>query len=535
MIGAVTTANLSKLNYRSGNSANAMENSTRKMIFAGNSEESARLGGDAGAFLSRTRMGVETRNKSTLARSMQNAVSYVQTQEAGMRKLESIYNRMTQLASLAADPFLDDGVRTQLNSEFQSLKQDSFDMRNETYMGNFLYDDMAAKYFPVVDFGQAFTDKAVDGQDGLQRKNLSSPPSGWTGTPEYYQLEKEVHFNSGKFVLEINGGGTGERYILKQGTQTIFDTAGGTDSSDSGNSKDMQWATGGNAYTQDFDRFEIEYAPGKETTFKFVPLTPGNNIYVAGPDETVGTADDPKKSDLPGPDKKVGTLDDGYWPKNKNGSPSNETVWWEDDETYDNKNLYIQQLGLGTSDGDNSKPWNAGDDRTNYLFSGDVGELKTFAANGQSTKLTLRVEANTIFQINATYTPLEEATNNKTVESGSENNVVLDAVGIGITLIDSSIDSVANAQSSLDFLQKEIESVAEQLGTIGANLSELEVATERLQNKVYLSEKGLSRLGQDALIEESTRFAKQNIKSQAATALLSQAFSISEKVLNVIL
>jgi flagellin-like hook-associated protein FlgL len=42
-------------------------------------------------------------------------------------------------------------------------------------------------------------------------------------------------------------------------------------------------------------------------------------------------------------------------------------------------------------------------------------------------------------------------------------------------------------------------------------------------------------VGQDALIEESTRFAKQNIKSQAATALLSQAFSISEKVLNVIL
>ena len=56
----------------------------------------------------------------------------------------------------------------------------------------------------------------------------------------------------------------------------------------------MQWATGGNAYTQDFDRFEIEYAPGQATTFKFVPLTPGNSIYIAGPDETVGTADDPK-------------------------------------------------------------------------------------------------------------------------------------------------------------------------------------------------------------------------------------------------
>ncbi|MEC7401866.1 MAG: hypothetical protein VX821_07705, partial [Verrucomicrobiota bacterium] len=232
MLAAVTSANLSKLNYRSGSSSHAMQTSTRKMLFAGNAQEIARLNGDAGTFLSRTRIGAETRNKSTLARSMQNAVSYAQTQEAGMRKLESIYNRMTQLASLAADPFVDEGVRTQLNAEFQSLKQDSFEMRKETFMGNFLYDDMAAKYFPVVDFGQAFTDKAVDGQDGLERKNLANPPSGWTGAPEYYQLEKEVHFNSGKFVLDINGGGTGERYILKPGTQLIVDTAGGPDSSD---------------------------------------------------------------------------------------------------------------------------------------------------------------------------------------------------------------------------------------------------------------------------------------------------------------
>ena len=159
------------------------------------------------AFLSRTRMGVETRNKSTLARSMQNAVSYVQTQEAGMRKLESIYNRMTQLASLAADPFVDDGVRTQLNAEFQSLKQDSFDMRNETYMGNFFYDDMAAKYFPEINFGKGFTDKISSGQDSEVEVGVLSPThSGWNAAnSKYYQLEKEVHFNSGKFVLEVNG------------------------------------------------------------------------------------------------------------------------------------------------------------------------------------------------------------------------------------------------------------------------------------------------------------------------------------------
>ena len=255
----------------------------------------------------------------------------------------------------------------------------------------------------------------------------------------------------------------------------------------------------------------------------------------AGPDQILETSDDGTLDDPV--DRGVkGTFDSGLddWPKDKNGNPSNETVWWENDSIYDNKSRYISQLGLGSSDGDESTPWNTGDDRTNFVFSGTEG-AQTNPANALTTKLTLRVEADTIFQINATYTPLEEATNNKTIEGGTSSDVVLDAVGIGITLIDSSIDSVANARSSLGFLQKEIESVAEQLGTIGANLSELELATERLQNQVYLSEKGLSRVGQDALIEESTRFAKQNIKSQAATALLSQAFSVSEKLLNVIL
>ena len=198
MLAAVTSANLSKLNYRSGSSSHAMQTSTRKMLFAGNAQEIARLNGDAGTFLSRTRIGAETRNKSTLARSMQNAVSYAQTQEAGMRKLESIYNRMTQLASLAADPFVDEGVRTQLNAEFQSLKQDSFEMRKETFMGNFLYDDMAAKYFPS-GLRKGFTDKAWGGEDGCGNSELASPLRD--GPRRKLPWRKKL-FQFRKFVLE---------------------------------------------------------------------------------------------------------------------------------------------------------------------------------------------------------------------------------------------------------------------------------------------------------------------------------------------
>ena len=160
MIGAISASHLGKLNFNSRNSANSMQASANKLLRVGNPAELNRVQGDSGAFLSKTRIGVESRNKSNLMKSLQNAVSYVQMQEAGIKKLEQTYQRMSQLAMLASDPFLEDSTRAQLNEEFQALKQDSF-LRSDTFMGNYLYDDMAAKYFPEIDFGKGFTDKMI--------------------------------------------------------------------------------------------------------------------------------------------------------------------------------------------------------------------------------------------------------------------------------------------------------------------------------------------------------------------------------------
>ena len=176
----------------------------------------------------------------------------------------------------------------------------------------------------------------------------------------------------------------------------------------------------------------------------------------------------------------------------------------------------------------------SGDDRTDHLFSGVAGEIGTNPASADTTKLTLRVEADTIFQINAVYSPLEEATNNKKVE-GYHGNVSLEAVGIGITLVDSSLNSHESSREALGFLTKEIENISSQLATLGANMTELEVAEERLNNQVFLSEAGISRLTSDVLVDESTRLAKEQIRLQSSQALLAQAFSLSENILNTLL
>ena len=65
-----------------------------------------------------------------------------------------------------------------------------------------------------------------------------------------WEVTKDVKFTSGIMTIDVNGGTAGERYILKQDSNIIFDT---------GNN----WDTRGNAKSYDFDRFIVEYSPGK--------------------------------------------------------------------------------------------------------------------------------------------------------------------------------------------------------------------------------------------------------------------------------
>ena len=58
-----------------------------------------------------SRLGAENRSKSQLAKSMQNAVTYIQMQEAGLRKALAIYERMSDLASKSMDPLMTDADR----------------------------------------------------------------------------------------------------------------------------------------------------------------------------------------------------------------------------------------------------------------------------------------------------------------------------------------------------------------------------------------------------------------------------------------
>ena len=73
---------------------------------------------------------------------------------------------------------------------------------------------MAAKYFPPIDYGSGFRSNS---SGNLNVKQGTIPISQRLGDlGKFYEVEKEAYFDKGKFSLEINGGATGERYMLKQ-------------------------------------------------------------------------------------------------------------------------------------------------------------------------------------------------------------------------------------------------------------------------------------------------------------------------------
>ena len=471
----LSTQNLVRKAHQSSN--DSIRNSVGGVIAGSNPIETSN-------FLKGKTLQSNIRVKSNLSKSVQNAVSFVQSQESKMQMLDKIYCRMTELAGHASDPFLDDQLRIHYASEFQVLKKESINIGKETFQGKALFDETAAKYFPPIDYGSGFRS---DDNGELNVTQGTIPTSDrLDGLDKFYEVEKEVYFDKGKFSLEINGGNTGERYMLKQGDHVIFDTAGGS-------SGDNKWSTIGNAWQYDFDKFEIEYSPGKPTTFKFVPQSAGNSSQVKVPDEA---------------------------------SPDN---------TYDNKGKYLPQLGLGSYDNKGkSTPWNENDDQTNTIFSGEVGEVKTYPAISGETKLTLRVEANSIFQVKAEYTNLNNPESLYQVQIGDGSTVDISPAGVGLSLVNSNLDTTEQAKDALELLEKEMENVTFQMGSIGASLSSLELASQHIKEKTIAEESVGQGIASDTKIANEIESAKAGILLEGSRSALAKTITTTKNIVNLL-
>ena len=226
----------------------------------------------------------------------------------------------------------------------------------------------------------------------------------FSGNTDAWEFSYETYNGNGRVTLDLNGGTSGERYLVKLGSQTIFDSG-------------SNWATNGTAQTYDFDRFLIDFTANSPTFFRFVPQSSGNNTSV----------------DLDGADNIRGTTDDGILPV---------------DSTFDNKSKYLNQLGLA-DDGSPSGMASYG----NTWFS-NQGQVTTFSAPSNSTTLTFRIESTTLFQLTGSYQsthPLVSVPENQTFVVDI-NATDVDGDTLTYSLTDSSDQTIFDLNASTGIL-----------------------------------------------------------------------------------
>ncbi|MBT3568249.1 MAG: flagellin [Opitutae bacterium] len=439
---------------------------------------------DVGALRKSALQRVENTKVGILRTNLQNALSYTKTQDGALEKVGRIYERMGTLAHKAMDVTVDDQSRSDLNDEYQMLEGQLSGLLSEKFNGISLFTKATGCTEPEV------TEIDANFDAGLNETLPATFPAFGAKTqanPDRWVTTQDVETTDGTLTLDVNGGRVSERYIVQQGTTTIFDTG--------------WWATAGSAYDNDYDRFVIDFGKGKDTAFEFVPRDTGNNTNDNTPD---------------------GTFNNESF--NKTGGVASG---------------YLLQLGEGSTAGLLGKK---------YTTSGGPltqGQVTITPAPGDSTELTIEVQSTSLFQASADFKgvkiiepveiPALEVVVNEEGEIAS-----FEALGFS-RLSGTDISTRDNAQAALERLLGENGEATKhgeihclmngQRAEIGKSMRRLELEIERLENKTISGEKAVSRIEDADMAQEATKFATQSLKMELAANIMSRVTRLTDVLL----
>jgi hypothetical protein len=98
-----------------------------------------------------------------------------------------------------------------------------------------------------------------------------------------------------------------------------------------------------------------------------------------------------------------------------------------------------------------------------------------------------------------------------------------------------SIDTFENEGKAIASLSHEIEGISEQLGRLASNFNQVQNAIEATQEMLNVNESVLSSVGGDGITQDLLNLSKARINRAQDTALLSQAMSIHQDLVNVLI
>ena len=117
---------------------------------------------------------------------------------------------------------------------------------------------------------------------------------------------------------------------------------------------------------------------------------------------------------------------------------------------------------------------------------------------------------------------------------GNGSSVDLEPVGVGLSLVNSNLDSAEEAGNALQLLENEMESVSVQMGSIGANLSKLKVANEHIENQVIAGDSFENSMRDEASIDKQIESAKSGIMLEGSRSLLAKAITTTKNIVSLL-
>jgi flagellin-like hook-associated protein FlgL len=143
------------------------------------------------------------------------------------------------------------------------------------------------------------------------------------------------------------------------------------------------------------------------------------------------------------------------------------------------------------------------------------------------------------FQIGAEF-KLPEAEDFK-VGNPDDLQVTLNPLGLGLMLDQGSgfspisIATATDAAKAVESISNEIAGIGEQLGKLGSNFAQIEFSLEAVRRQVAVQDNALCRISDDGFAEELAQLSKSRIIRSQSAALMTQAMSINEDIVNILI
>jgi len=440
-----------------------------------------RSGSNTGALSQSMRSRFEMMGDRSFITNLQNTRSFLNSQEAGLKKALEVYNRMEEITIRATDPTLPDRARSDYNDDFKVLTEQLQEIMESEFNGRKLFNDSlvcgGAKNIPLGELD------LINGKGGAGHAIRAQ--------------EIDVNSPAGTLSFRVNSGGAGDIYRVWMGDTCVFSAGNafaGPDHTQSYNDPagfgfpSNGWETSGSARNGDDDLIEVTFAPGKPTTYK---ITPGVSNDDGSGNSAFNTYDP-----ATGLYANVTTID----------LPSSFT------NTMLTLQLETTSIGIiyaegGSANGDADNSGTPG-----VTFVPDIFELP----------VTIDIHGN---------------------QMGLDPKGFGTLTGDSpVTGLPHGLDTMAKARDTLDHLRGNPYSdgsgvsyfgeekcvISERLAAVGAEINRIDLEIEELQNQVTNGEQASGRISDADMAREATALAKNSLKMGLAEQVMSKSARLKD-------